>query len=515
MATVIDSLIVLLKLDPSQFTAGQKKAVEDLRKTEQGAGRTARNMEQYGKQASRFFTNVRNSALELFALFAGGYGIKQFTQYTVQSVSAVGRLAYNIGLSSQELGTWEGAVRAIGGDAAAAGATMQGLSLSIQEFALTGHSAVIPFFRAMGIALADNTGKVRSMSDIYMDLSRWAQTVPPQQANFMLRAIGLDQDTINLLERGPAYLQKYQDAVRRAGTVTHEQSEAMQELQADFAFLGLSVETVGREILTDWEPTIHRVVAGTTDWIEKNHGVAKAIGEIGTALVGLMALKPAAWVLHLLGLGSVVTTGEYAAAPAAAVGGAFAGGKAVSNELTATGGSGALIAVDPMTGIPIYESNIRPKKAAAGIDVFSLFQRLENSGPGAVSKKGAIGRNQIMPGTARQYGFDPSRLGDPAYNDMVARAIEANLAARYHGDLEAMAVAYNAGPGRADRWIASGRNDAVLSAETRSYLARERAIAGPNVNIGTVVVQTNATDAAGVARDLHAELVRQANQGAQ
>src|SRR6185312_8867168 len=77
-----------------------------------------------------------------------------------------------------------------------------------------------------------------------------------------------------------------------------------------------------------------------------------------------------------------------------------------------------------------------PHAGGAGITLFDLMQKLENSGPGETSKKGAIGRNQIMPGTAKQYGFDPSRLGEPAYNDMVARAIEADLSRRYGGNLD-------------------------------------------------------------------------------
>jgi hypothetical protein len=43
--TIIDSLIVQLQLDPSQFEAGQKRAVRSLRELEEGTGRTGRAVE--------------------------------------------------------------------------------------------------------------------------------------------------------------------------------------------------------------------------------------------------------------------------------------------------------------------------------------------------------------------------------------------------------------------------------------------------------------------------------------
>lgn len=90
----------------------------------------------------------------------------------------------------------------------------------------------------------------------------------------------------------------------------------------------------------------------------------------------------------------------------------------------------------------------------------------------AVSPTGAIGAHQIQPGTARQYGFDPARLHEPAYNEKVARTILADLSRRFNGDTEAVLVAYNAGPGRAMRFIRDGRDTSELPKETQGYLMK-------------------------------------------
>lgn len=76
----------------------------------------------------------------------------------------------------------------------------------------------------------------------------------------------------------------------------------------------------------------------------------------------------------------------------------------------------------------------------------------------AISPEGAVGRYQIQPGTARQYGFDPSRLKEPAYNEQVARTVLADLSRRFNGDTEAIIHAYNYGPKQTFNFIREGRD---------------------------------------------------------
>jgi hypothetical protein len=111
-------------------------------------------------------------------------------------------------------------------------------------------------------------------------------------------------------------------------------------------------------------------------------------------------------------------------------------------------------------------------------ELLGMVRKLEGSGDAAVSPAGAIGRYQIMPGTAQQYGFDPTRLKDPAYNEQAARAILADLAKKYHGNVQEVLAAYNAGPGAANRFRNAGDNPSVLPQETQRYVTRARGLDG-------------------------------------
>lgn len=133
-------------------------------------------------------------------------------------------------------------------------------------------------------------------------------------------------------------------------------------------------------------------------------------------------------------------------------------------------------------------------------DIMAKVRGLEGSGDQAISPAGAIGRYQIMPGTARQYGFDPAKLGDPEYNEHAATVILSDLWRRFRGDEDAILTAYNAGPGRAAKLLTAGpgtrleatkgkhgwqyervdapRSEAGLPMETQEYLARGRPAGG-------------------------------------
>jgi soluble lytic murein transglycosylase-like protein len=81
----------------------------------------------------------------------------------------------------------------------------------------------------------------------------------------------------------------------------------------------------------------------------------------------------------------------------------------------------------------------------------------------AVSRKGAVGLTQLMPGTARDLGIDPR---DPLANLIGGARYLRQLLDQFDGNVEKALAAYNAGPGRVR---SAGGVPAI--AETRNYVA--------------------------------------------
>lgn len=129
-----------------------------------------------------------------------------------------------------------------------------------------------------------------------------------------------------------------------------------------------------------------------------------------------------------------------------------------------------------------------------------------------VSPAGAVGKFQIMPQTAlelvHQIGHTgetlagvTEKLHDPAFNEAMSKLLLKQLGKQFPNDPEAVAIAYNAGPRAANRWLAGGRDDTILPEETQGYLDRFRKARGITPDPEGMAADGNAGLPANVARD--------------
>ncbi|HEY3987939.1 MAG TPA: lytic transglycosylase domain-containing protein [Acidobacteriaceae bacterium] len=215
-------------------------------------------------------------------------------------------------------------------------------------------------------------------------------------------------------------------------------------------------------------------------------------------------------------LGSVVPV--FGTAAGGAIGGALGtafGGTvgAVGGGITGAGG-GALEGwwkqkVDPSTpehGFYVPDSGIKSTSSGSIHDLidslaskYSIDPSFAHAVAGAeseeqqvanghliTSNKGAQGIFQLEPGTAAQYGVDPS---DPAGNIKGGLQLLADLGKKYNGNVEEVLAAYNWGQGHLDKAIArhGGFDTSYLPRETRDYIARIESRMGGDIHVSTYV----------------------------
>lgn len=120
----------------------------------------------------------------------------------------------------------------------------------------------------------------------------------------------------------------------------------------------------------------------------------------------------------------------------------------------------------------LSDADLRPMLAKAGdtfdidTDLLASVIRQESGGHSrAVSRAGAQGLMQLMPGTASQLGVNNSFA--PRQNIAGGTAYLNALLTKYHDDLALALAAYNAGPAAVDRW-----HGIPPYRETRLYVAR-------------------------------------------
>lgn len=136
---------------------------------------------------------------------------------------------------------------------------------------------------------------------------------------------------------------------------------------------------------------------------------------------------------------------------------------------TAPAGSGRSVRLG---SIPAdVEDEIRRKARATGLDPDYMVNlaRVEQGGYTNVSKAGAIGPMQLMPGTAKDLGVNPY---DWHENVSGGLTYFARLLKKF-GSYEAAAAAYNAGPGRKSvQDFATTHDPSALPWETQDYVRK-------------------------------------------
>lgn len=525
MATVIDSLVVELGLDPSKFNANRRKSLDAFKKTGEEAARTAKDIEASGKRAAEFFTGIKNAAIGLFTVMAGT-DMARFARDTMTSVAATGRLARNIGVSTDELSAFARMIERNGGNADAAAESMRNLTNQVENFKVFGQaSQQFQIFLATIGATANDSALQDYMKFVaFSDRHR----NDPKLVNLIGLSGGLDQGSINEALKGVRQVQADLAKSRVITVPSDADAKALQTMQESWTGLDQAINSVGRDLLLKAAPAFDRIADGATHWIEANRKIADTIGGIATAIVGLASLKPAAWVLRLLGLGALVD-----AAPAGALAAAAGGATYLANKEIQRSSEGAIVAVDPMTGMPIYAHNVPPGGVYAAIPPRSLRDRamayFQSQGWTAAQAAAIVANADAESGmnpNASNAGHKGLFQWSKARRDAIlagtgidvwkASAADQLRAAQWeltHTEKAAGRGLRGINDARAgavflDRFFERSGDTSMLE-QHRALLAGGLAAASgggthveTDVSIGTMVVNTRATDADGIAKDI-------------
>lgn len=301
MRTVIDSLVVTLGLDNSNFTKGQTKTEEDLKKLREGGNAASKDLQAQGKKGAEFFTQIRNSALSLFAVLLGGKGIVTFASDATKNLADMGRQAHNMGMNVADLAAFRNAVEANGGSADAAAASFANLSQAMQQAKTFGPSPEMATFLGRIGASAND-----SPMAVYMDFVRWAQGRKPQEVLQFGQMGGLDQGSINEAMKGVDQVQKDLAAARARGVPSPGMTEDMQKLQNSWIALRQAADGLGNTMLDKAAPGMAKFLDYVTLFIEKDPVASQDIALLTAGLSGLLALRPLAAVMGWKALGGAI-----------------------------------------------------------------------------------------------------------------------------------------------------------------------------------------------------------------
>jgi Phage tail lysozyme len=246
LASIIDSLMVEIGLDPAKFTKGQRDVEASFKKTKESAEQAAKDIEASGKKSSAFFAQLRLEAIEFFAVIEAAKGLKDFVIGLTDSNAALGKTAKTLDVSTENLSKWQTVAKLSGGTAEGITGTLQSLNQAYQQFqtnpgSMTGNP-ILGYLTAIGMSISD----LKDADTILLKLADHVRGMDPALAKNWLKNLGIgDEGTINLILKGRTEIERYLDEARKIGPITEANSRAAQAWQESSAKLSLELERLG------------------------------------------------------------------------------------------------------------------------------------------------------------------------------------------------------------------------------------------------------------------------------
>lgn len=280
--TVLDALVITLGIDPSGLESGRKKAASEILKLRDDAKKASDETEHRTNRTLDGLGKIRNEVLGLAVAFTGARGITDFVSSIISGDAATGRLAKNLGVATQQVSAWQYAVKSVGGSADNANASLSRMFGIIEEHKFQGVSSADPILTRLGLRQND----LASPDSALLALSENRTHDTRQERASLLGQLGLDDNTINTLLQGRKAVEALLSTGKRLGATTDADAEAAQRLHARWNEFTTAIAGKAR-------PYIEGLVGNLLDLTKSTDAANVAI----PVLVGLLGSAAAAATL--------------------------------------------------------------------------------------------------------------------------------------------------------------------------------------------------------------------------
>lgn len=219
---ILDTLIVKLGLDTSDYTKGRKEVESDTKKTKDLTHSAGKEIEASGKRAASFFSGMRSEAVQLFAAFTGAKGLKEFISGTIEGNAQVGRLAANIGVSTEKLSAWSNVAGSFAGKESDVMNAFQLANRWASNKQTMGFTGIEPDLMFLDVDVEN----LKSREDLLLRIAEGASKLPRPIAFDRLGQMGFSEPMINMLLQGRTALENLVEQQRRLRPANQESADA-------------------------------------------------------------------------------------------------------------------------------------------------------------------------------------------------------------------------------------------------------------------------------------------------
>jgi len=303
MPTIIDSLIVKLGLDTTDYDKGRKKVGGSLKDTGKEAKEMGKKVKESAREGSSGFNDMAKEATKFLAIIGGTAAVTNFAKNVIESSAAMYRFSQNIKESFTQISILGGAAEVAGGSVEGLQGTLDMLSKAQTELKLTGQSSLLGFFSALKISHAEAAGSVTDLLNVIHNKMMGKD----RKDMFNLgQMFGVDAGTMNLLLSSDEEFKALLEWQAKLNKLTEKQAKQYKDMSQSLTKLRQEMEAYGISLLSDAAPAIMRIIdlfEGFGTWIKQHGGfVLGFLGTMGTylAIMGAKALPISLLAAELL-----------------------------------------------------------------------------------------------------------------------------------------------------------------------------------------------------------------------
>lgn len=281
MANIIDELMIKLGVDGKEAKAG---------------------IQNISSSMDSFVSGVKGKLATLTASFAGLYAVQQtFSTYLSEADSLL-KFSRAIGQNVEDIDAWGQAVERSGGSAEGFRQSLKGLTLQLSKQATTGHSRTAKILTDVGID-AGEVGRQRKAFDVLLDIADKAQTMSKEESFGFISSLGFGVGEISLLQQGRDGVADLVAKMKELGTITPDDTW-VEDFNDGIADVKKSFMSLASIIFRLFGPAMKQIVVWVKElniWLRKHETAVKAFAIMVAGIItGILIPTIGAFFLSLL-----------------------------------------------------------------------------------------------------------------------------------------------------------------------------------------------------------------------
>jgi hypothetical protein len=221
MASVLETFLILFESNAEDVDKGTEQAKRSTDQLDNSIRSTTDSTAKLGAGFVNMLTTAGGALASVLSVAAITAGVMQ----AADNADMLGEFTERLGLNIEEVTAWGDAVQVNGGTAEGFRGSLEALIDGMVTFATKGTSRVSPFFEELGIKMTDARGKARDVMEVLPELADAFEGLSKQESAGLGRKLGLDQGTIMLLQQGRREVDAQIARQKELGTVTKEAAE--------------------------------------------------------------------------------------------------------------------------------------------------------------------------------------------------------------------------------------------------------------------------------------------------